>query len=95
MIRLWSAQQRYSHDPDGYIDHLPAIAFESFAAREPVLTGLEESMRRWVVEAYVVLSVKLKLPFAPHEQGRVGLWLWRMIVRGGMEDVLNMLERRV
>lgn len=57
---------------------------------------LSEEEMGWARAGYEVLAKELRPPFLRREgqQEGEGLWLWRVVVREGMEVIGRMLERR-
>ncbi|KAI5858380.1 hypothetical protein BZA05DRAFT_1498 [Tricharina praecox] len=95
VIHLWSAQQRYSHDTDGYIASLlEGYVFRDLCARDQYLMDLSADTQGWLVACYNALSQYLRPPFVRREQHGEGMWLQRAIARGGMQAVLGMLHQR-
>ncbi|KAI5803784.1 hypothetical protein EDC01DRAFT_469709 [Geopyxis carbonaria] len=95
VIYMWSAQQRWAHDPDGYIQTLHGdITIEDICATDQYLIDMPADQRAWVVACYNALSQYLRPPFVPQGRRGEGMWLYRLIVRDGMESVHTMLEQR-
>jgi hypothetical protein len=82
VLYLWSAEQRYAHDPDGYIDNLrDECDFRDLLVRDHYLADLPVDTQGWLEMCYDALSHHLKPPFVPRGRGGEGLWLQRLIVR--------------
>jgi len=84
VIHLWSAEQRYSHDTDGYIASLlEGYTFRDLIATDQYLMELSVDTQNWLVDCYNALSQYLKPPFVPHGLHGEGMWLQRVIAMVG------------
>ena len=84
VIHLWSAEQRYCHDTDGYIASLrEGYIFRDLCARDQYLVELPADTQGWLVASYNALSQYLRPPFVPRGPRGEGMWLQRAIARVG------------
>ncbi|KAI9771763.1 MAG: hypothetical protein M1839_002728 [Geoglossum umbratile] len=97
ILHLWSVQARYSHDVDGVWDNVQDGVILDVLLDDYV-RALPPPLQRAVIDVYNALSRKLKPPF--YARGQIpenhtlieGMWLYRLLVKDGMEPVLTMLQ---
>ncbi|KAA8913047.1 hypothetical protein FN846DRAFT_1019068 [Sphaerosporella brunnea] len=95
VLQLWSAQQRYAHDVDGYVASLhERWCFGDLLVRDRYLAALPEDVKRGMDLVYEAVGRFLRPPFGRRGPGGEGMALQRIIARGGMQDVLAMLQQR-
>ncbi|KAF8471685.1 hypothetical protein BDZ91DRAFT_760345 [Kalaharituber pfeilii] len=83
VIELWSSQVRYGHDVDGYMMQIRDEYGPEYYIQDSYIQGLPTALRSAVMTVYHALSSRTE-----------SLWLYKHILRGGMESVLNMLESK-
>ncbi|KAI9865372.1 MAG: hypothetical protein M1813_002261 [Trichoglossum hirsutum] len=98
VLHLWSVQARYSHDVDGVWDYVRDEATLE-VLRDDYVRALPPTLQRALIDVYNALCRKLKPPFYARDRmpgnertGGEGMWLYRLLVKDGMEPVLAMLQ---
>lgn len=95
VIYLWSSQQQYGHDLDGYFMTLrEEYGFQDVCARDRYFAEMSPDIQGWLVAVYDALSQALRRPFVPSSRRGEGLGLYRRIVQDGMEDIRALLDQR-
>ncbi|KAH0610329.1 uncharacterized protein H6S33_011856 [Morchella sextelata] len=103
VIELWSAQSRYGHDVDGrWSDINDECGLQEVHVRDNYVTDLPSDIQEAMITAYNALAQRLQPPFYSSSRrshgGRIaegeGMWLYRLIVKEGMEIILALLEQK-
>lgn len=94
VIELWSAQVRYGHDVDGWMMQIRDEYGPDYYVQDAYVQTLPASLRNAIMKVYHALCQYLRHPFYPSASRNEGLWLYKHILRGGMESILSMLESR-
>jgi hypothetical protein len=93
ILHLWSAQQRYSHDIDGYIASLhDRYNFRDLLVRDQYLADLPVEIQEWLVVCYDALSQRLRPPFGSRGPRGEGMGLQRVIVRVSLASFVAPLQ---
>ncbi|KAG0643415.1 hypothetical protein HOY80DRAFT_1007481 [Tuber brumale] len=103
VLELWSPQARFSHDVDGrWLNLGDDSGLLDVHIQDAYVLNLPRDVQAAMVTVYDALAQSLRPPFCSTSRRRhggrasegEGIWLYRLIVKEGMDAVLGMIELR-
>ncbi|RPA97403.1 hypothetical protein L873DRAFT_1135465 [Choiromyces venosus 120613-1] len=103
VIELWSPQARFSHDIDGrWLNLGDDSGLIDVHVEDDYVLNLPRDVQAAMLSVYDALAQNLRPPFYSSSRRRhggrasegEGIWLYRLIVKEGMDAVLHMIEQR-
>ncbi|CUS11786.1 unnamed protein product [Tuber aestivum] len=103
VLELWSPQARFSHDVDGrWLNLSDDSGLLDVHVQDAYVLNLPRDVQAAMVAVYDALAQNLRPPFYSTSRRRhgggvsegEGIWLYRLIVKEGMDAVLGMIEQR-
>jgi len=81
VIELWSAQVRYAHDVDGWINQIRDEYGPDYYVQDAYVQTLPATLRNAIMKVYHALCQYLRHPFYPPASRSESLWLYKHILR--------------
>ena len=81
VIELWSAQVRYEHDVDGWINQIRDEYGPDYYVQDAYVQMLSATLRSAIMKVYHALCRYLRHPFYSSASRNEGLWLYKYILR--------------